>query len=201
SYSRSCIGGGYLLLLLLLLLLLRLLLLLISYQIALDLLCILLYTNKHKNLITRPYWATSVGGHKMYHYHKPTRPIVIKPANRERLQAALTAAEGRATARRISAEYLIRLIEELEEQLKRYSTKRAMEGLTAKLAPHADRFPNAYKWRPEGTACDIEYNKGTWKLVSCYRDFCDTPADGSCILHMPEAMQAELVSRAHDLKL
>jgi len=134
-------------------------------------------------------------------YYQPKRPIVIKPANRERLQAALTAAEGRSTARLISAEELIRLTAELDKQMRRYSTKKAMEGLTAKLAPHADRFPSAYKWRPEGTACDIEYNKGSWKLISCCRDYCDDLSNGSHILHMPDAMQSEIISRAHDLKL
>lgn len=134
-------------------------------------------------------------------YNKPTRPIVIKPANTARLQAALSEAEGRATARLISAEELIRLTAELERELIRYSTKKAREGLIAKIAPHVDRFPKAYKWRPEGTACRVEYSSGNWKLINCCREYCDNPANGSCILHMPDAMHAEMVQRAHDLKL
>ena len=134
-------------------------------------------------------------------YHKPSRPIVIKTANRERLQAALSAAEGRATARLISAEELIRLTEQLEEQLRRYSTKKAREGLVAWLAPHVDRFPKAYKYRPEGTACKVEYISGSWKLISCCRDYSDDLSNGSHILHMPDAMQAEIISRAYDLKI
>lgn len=133
--------------------------------------------------------------------HNPARPIVIKPANLARLQAALSAAEGKSSARLISAEYLIRLTTELDEQLIRYSSKKARSGLIAKLAPYAERFPNAYKWRPEGTACRVEYSSGTWKLISCDREYCDNPANGSQIIHMPNAMHAEMVQRAHDLKL
>lgn len=134
-------------------------------------------------------------------YNKLSRPIVIKPANVARLQAALSAAEGRSSARLISAEYLIRLTAELDKQLRRYSTLKAMQGIVVKLAPHAERFPNAYKWRPEGTACRIKYSSGNWKLINCCREYCDNPANGSCILHMPDAMHAEMVQRAHDLKL
>ena len=134
-------------------------------------------------------------------YYKPKRPIVIKPANEARLQAALTAAEGKATARLISAEDLIRLIDELDMQLRRYSTYKAREGLVAKIAPHVDRFPRAYKWRPEGTACLVEYSNGTFKLLSVGRDYCDNPTDGSCILHMPPTMHDEIISRAYDLRL
>lgn len=134
-------------------------------------------------------------------YYQPKRPIVIKPANRERLQAALSAAEGRATARLISAEDLIRLTAELEEQLIRYSTKKARNGLIAKIAPHVERFPNAYKWRPEGTACRVEYSSGTWKLINSSREYCDDLSNGTSILHMPDAMHDEIISRAYDLKL
>ena len=134
-------------------------------------------------------------------YNELSRPIVIKPANAARLQAALSEAEGRATARLISAEYLLRLTEQLEKKLSRYSTKKAMDGLIAKLAPHVDRFPRAYKWRPEGTACGVEYSSGTWKLISVCREYCDNPADGSQIIHMPNRMQTEMVLRAHDLSL
>ena len=59
-------------------------------------------------------------------YHKPKRPIVIKPANLARLQAALSAAEGRATARLISAEYLIKLTAELEQRLTRYRDRKSV---------------------------------------------------------------------------
>ena len=134
-------------------------------------------------------------------YHKLTRPIVIKPGNAGRLQAALSTVEGRATARLVSAEDLIRLTEQLEEQLRRYSTLKAREGLIAKIAPHVERFPRAYKWWPEGTACQVEYSRGSWKLLSVCREYCDNPADGSRIIHMPQAMQAEIIQRAHDLKL
>jgi len=134
-------------------------------------------------------------------YHRPSRPIVIKPANEARLQAALTAAEGRATSRRISAEDLIRLTEELDMQMRRYSTYKALEGLVAKIAPHVERFPRAYKWRPEGTACNVEYSSGSWKLLSCCREYCDNPADASQIIYMPPSMHDEIISRAYDLRL
>ena len=85
-------------------------------------------------------------------YCEPTRPIVIKPANRERLQAALTAAEGRATVRLVSAEDLIKLTTELEELLRRSSRKQPTPAPAAHTPPPAHRFPRTYKWRPEGTA-------------------------------------------------
>ena len=94
--------------------------------------------------------------------------MLIKEANREKIEAIIKAAEGRATARTISFWGMIGFLEILEESLG--ICKKDMVGITADIDINAQDFPNAYKYTPTSTHFTVVRKASGWDLVSVSRD-------------------------------
>lgn len=94
--------------------------------------------------------------------------MLIKEGNREKIEAAIRAAEGRATERRINYGDIVRAIAELEKTLN--ICKKDMTGITADIDYNAQNFPNAYKYTPKSTHITITRKNSAWDLERVYRD-------------------------------
>ena len=86
------------------------------------------------------------------------------------LTEAITAAEGRATTRRITAIDVLAALGKIEAALG--ITHKALEGVKASVDCWAQVFPSAYKYTPESTHFDAVFKNNSWKITSIYRDDC-----------------------------
>lgn len=87
------------------------------------------------------------------------------------LASAIKAAEGKASARKISCDDIFDAVDEVEEKLA--ISKRAMDGITIYCDPNAQDFPNAYKYVPESTHFMAIYKNGSWRVTDIRRDVCN----------------------------
>lgn len=85
----------------------------------------------------------------------------------EPLTAAISAAEGRAKARTITAANVCADLLEIEE--KYGITKKAMDGISARVDHNAQNFSAAYKYRPESTIFSAAYKSGSWYITDIWR--------------------------------
>lgn len=98
------------------------------------------------------------------------KPIVIKKENEQKLIDAISAVQGKATARIISRyEELEEICTDIERKLS--ISKKAMHGIRAQYH-FGQRFPSAYKYTPESTQVVVEYRNGHWVLIDVYRWIC-----------------------------
>jgi hypothetical protein len=88
--------------------------------------------------------------------------IIIKEANLDKLTAAIKAAEGRATARTITAKDIISAAEKVTRHLS--IPKKTMIGVTADVDINAQDFPSAYKYTPESTQFSMVYCASGWAM-------------------------------------
>lgn len=94
--------------------------------------------------------------------------MLIKEANKEKIEAIIKATEGRATARTVTFRGMIKSLEILEESLG--ICKKDMVGITANIDTNAQDFPNAYKYTPMSTHFTVIRKASGWDLVSVSRD-------------------------------
>ena len=94
--------------------------------------------------------------------------IIVKEANADRINAAIKEAEGRATARTITAMDVNSAAEKITRRLN--ISKTALKGVSAHVDPWAQDFPRAYKYTPESTQFDLIYTGSGWALVNVDRD-------------------------------
>lgn len=87
-----------------------------------------------------------------------------------RISAAISAEEGRATARTATAEDLAQALRDIETKLS--TPKNSREGIRARIDPSAQNFPRAYKYTPQSTQFVLEYRRGAWRLCTVIRDAC-----------------------------
>ena len=111
-------------------------------------------------------------------------------SNREKLQAAIQEAEGRATARTITVDDIVRICKAAEAGL----TKKALDG-TMLYYDGGQQFPNAYKHRPESTHFTAGMVKGKWYVFCIKRDTCPDRSYNCEILYSEDARE-ELIRRA-----
>ena len=115
---------------------------------------------------------------------------------REQIAAPLTeaieAAEGRATARTITAWEVVVALREVEERLS--ISKKAMDGVEVSIDINAQDFPRAYKWPPESTHFDAMYKGGYWRVTNVYRYKTQTPRFRHIVRLTEEAKRA-VISR------
>jgi len=112
----------------------------------------------------------------------------------EQLTAEIKKAEGRATARTITAENLVETLIEIENRLG--ITKKSMEGIRVVVDYNAQTFPSAYKYRPESTFFVAVYNKG-WKLTDIRRDWTRSPKQAVQIEHTEDSKKAIIDRMTH----
>ena len=121
------------------------------------------------------------------------KPIIIKPENREAIQAAIKAAEGRATVRTITYEGIVNDITRIERHL--CVPKKAMIGIRASIDHNAQQFPNAYRYTPESTHYRIERKASGWVLYDVERNTCRTPSRAVSLTLTEEARAAIVAAR------
>jgi hypothetical protein len=94
--------------------------------------------------------------------------IIIKEANQEKINAAIREAEGRATARTITAQDIISAAEKVTKHLG--IPMKAMIDVVAHVDINAQDFPRAYKYVPESTQFRMIRTASGWALTDIYRD-------------------------------
>ena len=94
--------------------------------------------------------------------------MLVKEANKEKIEDIIRTAEGRATARTISYERIVVAIAELEKTLG--IAKKNMTGITADIDYNAQDFPRAYKYTPESTHILVTRKTSGWDLTNVFRD-------------------------------
>lgn len=108
--------------------------------------------------------------------------------------SALDAVQARCTARTITAQDIVRVIEEIEERLNLISTKTDSIGTVAEVDVNAQDFPNAYKYTPESTLITLERKSSGWVLKYIERNRCKSRAN-HIILTLTEATKAHMAER------
>lgn len=93
--------------------------------------------------------------------------IIIKESNLDRIAAEIKEAEGRATARTITAREILTAAESVTRHLN--IPKKAMVGVAASVDLCAQDFPRAYKYTPESTHFCMVYTPSGWALVGVGR--------------------------------
>lgn len=123
------------------------------------------------------------------------KEIIIKESNAAKIMAAISEAQGRATARTIDSYKQVEYIIECVEKRIGKMPKAALEG-TSFLYDFRQHFPKAYKSRPESTEIVCRYSKGSWRLVSVKRDYCpNVNSDYGYALTLSETAKAEILRR------
>lgn len=119
--------------------------------------------------------------------------ISINEKSIEKLDNAIREAEGRATARCISAK---EMIEYAGDFTGAYNiAKKAMVGLVVDVDINAQDFPSAYKYTPESTHFTMEYTTSGWKAIYIGREKCRPHTQTFIVLNMPEETKTALINR------
>lgn len=112
-----------------------------------------------------------------------------------KLTAAIKGAEGRASARTATAKGILSTLEKIEDKI---GVKKALNGTTVKW-DCGQKFPNAYKGRPESTHWTAEYKNGHWNILMITRDTCPNVSTGSGYVCYSEAAKQIIIDRASTL--
>lgn len=88
----------------------------------------------------------------------------------EPLSAAIREAEGRATARCLTARDVLFALESITENLN--IPAKHMRGIKATVCPAAQDFPRAYKYTPDATTFCAEYKSAGWVITDIARTVC-----------------------------
>ena len=123
--------------------------------------------------------------------------IRVTEENLEAIEKAIAEAEGKATARTISAGAIIYTAEEIEQYLG--IPKKALEGTRVSVDLNAQTFPAAYTNRntPYSTHFDMIYTHREWRLERVYRARTNAPLHRYDITLTPEGKQAVLDRVSH----
>lgn len=109
--------------------------------------------------------------------------------NTEKLNIAIKEAEGRATARTITAEQIQYILHEVSEGI----TKPRLHG-TKVVYDGAQHFPSAYRHRPDSTHWAAENIKGKWYVTQIWRGTCPNRLKNTRIDYSEEAKEAILAN-------
>lgn len=92
----------------------------------------------------------------------------IKTTEIEKIAEAIIKAEGKATARTITAEEVRRASEWAEEELESLGLpKKTRIGAKYELSP--ENVPNSYKFAPDSTVVRMERGSSGWFVISIFR--------------------------------
>lgn len=100
-----------------------------------------------------------------------TKEIIFNEKNYGKLNEELDKVQAKSRTRTISVEDMKYALESLEKKLG--ISKKNMNGLKIDFCYFAERYPNKYKWIPEGTCFTATYKNGSWRVVDIYRGNCD----------------------------
>ena len=108
----------------------------------------------------------------------------------ESVTAAISAAEGRARVRTISAADICKALVAVEDKLG--IPKRSLDGVEVEIDVNAQSFPSAYKGTPESTHFTAVNRSGKWTLTDIYRAPCSAPSKSAHVNLSDEARSAIL---------
>lgn len=124
------------------------------------------------------------------------KQIIIDQAHADKITEAIKAAEGRATARTITADDIIN---ECDRQLVRLyglgASLDELDGTEIHVDVNAQDFPNAYKYTPVSTHFRATYSGKKWRLTDVFRDTCRKNR-GS--VKVPEAAKKSIMATIED---
>lgn len=89
--------------------------------------------------------------------------IRICKENRDKIQKALDAVQGRCKERTITVDDIIYSVKDIEDELK--IPKKAMIGVKVVSDQCCQNFPNAYKYTPHSTQYGMERTSSGWFLT------------------------------------
>lgn len=98
--------------------------------------------------------------------------IIVNEKNIEKLEKEIAKAEGRATARTITASDIKDSIKSVEKKLSTILKVSDWKGLKFDIDVNAQPFPSAYKYQPESTQFRIERFTSGWGVIAISRDNC-----------------------------
>ena len=118
------------------------------------------------------------------------KAIKICDKNLSALQLQLDAVQKRCTVRTLDAADVVRVLDEYTRRLD--IPKKALDGARGHFDPHAQVFPNSYKYAPESTHFRAEYRRGAWYVTEISRDPCGRPCSRENVILPPAACAAYL---------
>lgn len=119
--------------------------------------------------------------------------IIVSEKNRERIDKAITEAEGRATVRCVTYATVLVAIERIEAKLD--LPKTLMEGVSFHVDPRAQDFPNAYEYTPMSTQFNLTLSKGKWRISDIRRASVQRAGRKCQCIEMPEALKNALIMK------
>lgn len=110
-----------------------------------------------------------------------------------KLETAIKEAEGKATARTITAPEIQYILHEIEDGI----AKKKLHGTRVHYTG-AEYFPKSYKYRPESTHWVAENINGKWYVVEIFRGICPNRRTYNVeITYSETAKQAILENASH----
>lgn len=118
--------------------------------------------------------------------------IIIDDAHREEIAAVLEEVQHRCTARTLTAQRIIDICERVTE--KANIPKSALKG-SLLCYDGAEKFPSAYRFRPESTHFRAEYDGRAWRLISIIRDTCPNRSTSNIYIAYSDSAKKALLDR------
>lgn len=119
--------------------------------------------------------------------------IIVNEKNKEKINAAIKAAEGRATARTIKFYDIECAIERIEKKLGIPAAH--MRGIRALVDVNAQKFPAAYNFTPESTHFRLERFASGWAVTDIWRGRTEGPKKTYQMILTDEAKEAIINSK------
>lgn len=115
--------------------------------------------------------------------------IIINGNHADKLDAALTEVQNRCTDRTLTVSDVERILESASDKL---SIPKASLNGTRLAYTGAEKFPSAYKYRPESTHFVAEHNGRFWVIVEIIRRTCPNRTDNAS-LHLSDSAKEALL--------
>ena len=116
----------------------------------------------------------------------------IKVTDTEKLDTAILAAEGRATARCINSTDVSETVSAIERKLSAIMNKGEWQGMEFLCDPNGQSFPGAYKGIPESTRFKLLRGSSCWFVTEIKRAHCAGPSQRIQPLNLDSKAEAIL---------
>ena len=114
----------------------------------------------------------------------------INITNEAKLTEAIKAAEGRATARTVTAKDIVYTLGKIGNGIAKVKLNGTKVHYTG-----AEHFPSAYKYRPESTHWIAENVKGKWYVTDIFRADCPNRATWNTSVEYSEEAKEALIDK------